>query len=113
MKHIAQQVDDYLKKNQSYLDPEYSINVLAQELQIPRHHITQSINGVLEKNFYTLINEYRVEEVIRRMNDKQYQMYTLLAIALDAGFNSKSAFNRIFKQITGKTPSEYKLEMQD
>ena len=67
----------------------------------------------LEKNFYTLINEYRVQEVIRRMNDKQYQMYTLLAIALDAGFNSKSAFNRIFKQITGKTPSEYKLEMQD
>ncbi len=53
------------------------------------------------------MNEYRIEEVKRRMVDPAYKHLTILAIAYDAGFNSKSSFNTIFKQKTGQTPSEY------
>ncbi|MCD4696832.1 MAG: helix-turn-helix domain-containing protein [Bacteroidales bacterium] len=54
------------------------------------------------------VNNYRVEEVKRLMAEGKHEHYTLLAIALEAGFNSKSSFNRIFKEFTGSTPSHYK-----
>ena len=105
---IKGKIVDHMVMNKPFLNPEYNINNLSDEIDVPRHHITQVINTYLEKNFYTLINEYRVNEVVERMSGKAYQNYTLLAIAFDSGFNSKSAFNRIFKQTKGKTPSEYK-----
>ena len=105
---IQQSIINHLHKDKPYLNPEYSINMLATELGITRHHVTQVINSNLNKNFYTLTNELRVEEVIARMKSNEFLNYTILAIAYDSGFNSKSAFNRIFKQTTGKTPSEYK-----
>ena len=108
MLNIEERVLSYLKDEKPYLNPEYNINLLSIELGIPRHHITQVINSNLNKNFYSMINELRIEEVIGRMTDSMYSHFTLLAIALDSGFNSKSAFNRAFKQTMGKTPSEYK-----
>ncbi len=59
------------------------------------------------KNFYNLVNDYRVEEVKKRMVDPKYRHLTILAIAYDAGFNAKSSFNTVFKEKTGMTPSEY------
>jgi len=59
------------------------------------------------KNFYTLVNDYRIDEVKRRLVDPQYKNLTILAIAYDSGFNAKSSFNTIFKEKTGVTPSEY------
>ena len=59
------------------------------------------------KNFYYLINEYRVGEVKKRLKNPKYKNLTILAIAYDSGFNSKSAFNTIFKDMTGLTPSQY------
>ena len=53
------------------------------------------------------MNEYRVEEVKKRMVDPAYKNLTILAIAYDSGFNSKSSFNTIFKELTGMTPSAY------
>lgn len=106
---IKQRIIHHLQEEKPYLNPEYSINMLASEINISRHHATEVINSSLNKNFYTLINELRTEEVISRMNSSQFSNYTILAVAYDSGFNSKSAFNRIFKQATGKTPSEYKL----
>jgi AraC-like DNA-binding protein len=65
------------------------------------------INEHMGKNFYSLVNDYRVEEVKQRMEDPAYRNLTILAIAYDAGFNAKSSFNTIFKEKTGMTPSEY------
>jgi AraC-like DNA-binding protein len=58
-------------------------------------------------NFYNLVNEYRIKEVKERMKSDDYRQLTILAIAYDSGFNSKSSFNTIFKEKTGETPSEY------
>ena len=58
-------------------------------------------------SFYDFVNEYRVKEASKRLLDPAYREYTILAIALDAGFHSKTSFNRMFKKVTGLTPSQY------
>jgi AraC-like DNA-binding protein len=98
----------YMETKKPYLDVDLTIQDVAESLSIPRHYLTQVINEKLNKNFYQFINEYRVEEVKILLADKDYQKYTMTAIAFEAGFNSKSSFNSAFKEITGMTPSEYK-----
>jgi AraC-like DNA-binding protein len=100
-------LENHLEKDKPYRDRELTIFDLSDQLQIPRHFLSEVINEHLGKNFYTLVNEYRIEEVKKRMVDPAFKHLTILAIAYDAGFNSKSSFNTIFKQKTGMTPSEY------
>lgn len=100
----------YLKEERPYLRRDLTIQDIALALEVPQHHLTQTINELLEKNFYTLINEYRVEEVKERLLDPKYKHLTVLAIAHDAGFNSKSSFNMTFKKYVGLTPSQYRKQ---
>jgi AraC-like DNA-binding protein len=109
------QAEDYLKRlitfvenNKPYLERDLTIHELSISTGIPRHHITQVLNEKHRRNFFTFINEYRVKEVIERFSDPRYNNYTILAIAFDAGFNSKTTFNSIFKNQTGLTPSQYR-----
>jgi AraC-like DNA-binding protein len=101
----------YMDDEKPYLDGDLTIHDLSKKTGIPRHYITEVLNEKYGRNFFTFINEFRVREVISRINDPRYQHYTILAIAFDAGFNSKSTFNTIFKTYTGKTPSEYRNEL--
>ena len=98
----------YMEEKKPYLDVDLSIHDVSDELGIPRHYLTQVINGILGKNFYTFINEYRIDEVKKLLSDRDYSKYTLTAIAYEAGFNSKSSFNSVFKSATGMTPSQFK-----
>ena len=102
---ILSNLQKILKEEKPYLNPDLTIKQLAEMLEVNSNQLSQVINELLQKNFHQLINEYRVEEVKQNINDTSR---TLLGIALDSGFNSKSSFNRIFKDITGLTPSEYK-----
>lgn len=103
-------VQKYMESEQPYMNGDFTIENMAHTLNIPKHYITQVLNERLNKNFYTFVNEFRVEEVKRRMADKKYSNLTFLALAYDSGFNSKSSFNTIFKKYTGFTPSEYKTK---
>jgi len=98
----------YVRTSKPYLNRDLSIQDLSVLTGIPRHHITQVLNEKHKKNFFTFINEYRVQEVIARFSDPKNNNFTILAIAFDSGFNSKTTFNSIFKSQTGKTPSEYR-----
>jgi AraC-like DNA-binding protein len=100
-------ISKYMVIEKPYLNRELTIYDLASQLKIPRHFISEVINEHMGKNFYNLINDYRVEEVKQRIVDPAYRNLTILAIAYDSGFNSKSSFNTIFKEKTGMTPSEY------
>jgi AraC-like DNA-binding protein len=109
------QADEYLTRLLRYMDDEkpflngdLSISDLARKTGIPKHYITEVLNEKYGRNFFSFINEYRVREVLNRINDSRYQHYTILAIAFDSGFNSKSTFNSFFKAYTGKTPSAYR-----
>ena len=98
----------YLKAKKPYLNPEYSLQMMADDLNISRHKLSETINNGQKKNFYKLINEFRVQEVKEMLLNPVFSHYSVLGVGLECGFNSKSSFNRIFKEETGFTPSEFK-----
>jgi AraC-like DNA-binding protein len=107
IKGYMEQVENHMENTKPYLDRELTIYDLSRQLDIPRHILSEIINEHMGKNFYNLVNDYRVEEVKMRLESPEYKQLTILAIAFDSGFNSKSSFNTIFKEKTGSTPSEY------
>ncbi|MFO7447914.1 MAG: helix-turn-helix domain-containing protein [Ignavibacteriaceae bacterium] len=100
-----------MHEDKPYLDSELTLNKLAEKISIPSHHLSEVINVQLNQNFFDFVNKYRVEKVKTDLADPQKANYTLLAIAVDAGFNSKSSFNLVFKKQTGITPSEYRKKI--
>jgi len=111
MNFYKETLEKYMKSEKPYLDNELSIRKLAQQLEMQPHHLSQVINSGFDNNFYTYINNYRINEVIDLMKDPKRKHHTILAIAYDSGFKSKSSFNTIFKKMTGKTPSEFRDEL--
>ncbi|MBS1501272.1 MAG: helix-turn-helix domain-containing protein, partial [Bacteroidetes bacterium] len=101
-----------MEVNLFYRDPELTLSSLAEKLNLSVHELSRIINTALKKNFHDFISEYRVGHVIQKMQDPACNHLTLLGIAYDSGFNSKSAFNRVFKEMTGKSPAEYKLDLK-
>ncbi|MCP4401138.1 MAG: helix-turn-helix transcriptional regulator [bacterium] len=98
----------YLEQDKPYTDNELKVQDLAERLGIASYQLSQVINTELQRNFYDLINSYRIEEAKQRLTDPGNQHFTILAIAYDVGFNSKSTFNTAFKKYTNMTPSQYK-----
>lgn len=101
-------LENYMREEKPYLNGDLSIVEVSERLGIPRHHITQVINGRLNKNFYSYVNDYRIRYATEKMTREDFQEHSIIRIAYDSGFNSKSAFNTIFKKYTGLTPSEYR-----
>ncbi len=79
-------------------------------MNISVNHLSQVINEQLGMTFFDYVNSYRVEEVKARLSSPDVKNFTLLGIAYDSGFNSKSSFNSIFKKFTGLTPSQFAKE---
>lgn len=99
-----------MKEKKPYLDNELTLAKLADELSIPQHHLSQIINEKIGQNFFDFINSYRIEEAKKLLTSHEGGMLTILAIAEEVGFNSKSAFNNAFKKVTNTTPSEYRKQ---
>jgi AraC-like DNA-binding protein len=95
-----------------YLDPDITIYQIADIMELKKHHLSQLINEAGQQNFFDFINSYRVEEAKRRLTDPAMQHLTILAIAMESGFNSKATFNAVFKKMTGYTPSGYQCSMK-
>lgn len=84
-----------------------SIDDLALKLGVHPNYLSQVINQRENKHFYDFVNSYRIEEFKQMIADQKNQQFTLLSLALDCGFSSKTSFNGCFKKATGQTPSEY------
>jgi len=97
-----------MEANRYYQDPELSLSSLAGKVNLHPNELSRVINTVFKKSFNDYINEYRVRDVVTKMQDPAYDNITLLGIGYEAGFNSQSTFNRIFRQLLGKSPLEYK-----
>lgn len=102
------QLVEYMNASEPWKDNELSVAKLSELSGIPKHYISQILNDNLQKNFYTFINEYRIEYAKKLIISKKYSHYSIIAIAYESGFNSKAAFNSFFKKYVGITPSEYK-----
>ena len=104
---LHQQLLTLMTTEKPYLEPKLSLAQLAEMLGVLPNHLSQIINQYEEKNFYDFVNSYRVEEFITLAKKDIDKNFNLLGLAYEAGFNSKSSFNQVFKKITGKTPSEF------
>lgn len=95
---------------QLYLDSRLTLSGLAAATGLSRHQVSEVLNRHAGKNFYEFINEYRIAAVCERLGADADE--TILAIAMEAGFSSKSTFNAIFKQFTGLTPTAYRRKLR-
>lgn len=106
-----EKITNYIRSKEVYLNNDLRIQDLSTSLKIPVHIISNIINNELNQNFYDFINAYRIEEVKKRLHNPEYNNLTIIGIAFDCGFNSKATFNRLFKNHTGLTPSQYKKKV--
>jgi AraC-like DNA-binding protein len=95
-------------EQKKYLDINLSLDFFAEELKISKTYLSRIINSELGINFNDYVNSFRVEEAKQNLLNPEFSNYTLISIGLESGFNSRSAFNSVFKKITGLTPSEFK-----
>ncbi|SEL43743.1 transcriptional regulator, AraC family [Aquimarina amphilecti] len=99
--------------NRFYLNSELTLKSLAENLDMHPNILSKVINDGLDKNFSDFINEYRVNAIIKKMNSDDYDHITLLGLSFECGFNSKTTFNRVFKNIKGVTPLQYKKSIKN
>ncbi|MFK7813707.1 MAG: helix-turn-helix domain-containing protein [Maribacter sp.] len=101
----------FLENDKPYLEEELNLSALANQLDTTDKKLSTLLNQYMNTTFYDLINSYRVASVKEKMASDKYDGLTLLGIAYESGFKSKTSFNRIFKKETGKSPSEYKKSL--
>lgn len=112
LSEIQSRLKELMRNEKIYLKGDLNIQEMADLLKVSRQYLTQVINEKMECNFNDYINAFRVDEFKQRSKNTEYKNYTLLALALDSGFNSKTSFNTIFKKHTGMTPSQYRKTIE-
>ncbi len=98
---------DFMEQEKPYLNHEIKQSSFAKTLGMTPHFFSEVLNVCFQKNFNNFINLYRVDRAKQLMRDPKFEHYKVLAIGYEAGFPSKSSFNRVFKNLVGVTPSEY------
>lgn len=104
---IQESLEKHVQVDTLYLNPKLGLAEVAAITGYPAHTISEVLNSYMNTNFYDFINDMRVEEAKRKLVSGMLKTQTVLAIALESGFNSKSSFNRLFKLKTGMTPSQF------
>ena len=105
--------ENYIISSQHFTDPGISLKDVAEELSISAKYLSYVINKHYQMNFKNHLNQLRTQKVMEQIEQNKQQNLTLLGIALDAGFNSKSSFNAIFKEQTGFTPTAFLKNMEE
>ncbi|UZO81940.1 AraC family transcriptional regulator [Aquimarina sp. ERC-38] len=104
---LTQRLEQLMEVDKVYLENTLTLKDLAVRLQTSSNNISWLLNNHYEKSFYEFVNTYRVKEFIHKIEKGEHQTHTLLALSLDSGFNSKSTFNKVFKQVVQETPSAF------
>ncbi|MEO1086737.1 MAG: AraC family transcriptional regulator, partial [Acidobacteriota bacterium] len=107
---LLERIQGFMDTERPYLDGELALADLAQAVGVPKHHFSMAINIELEQNFFQFVNGYRVSEARRLLADPSLADENVLSIAYRAGFQSKAAFNKVFKKATGQTPGQYRAD---
>jgi len=108
----AQKLSALMKEEQPFLESSLTINDLSRMMDMPPHQLSRVINRHFGMNFFEYVNQYRIEYFKQLAADPKYQHYSLLGLGLECGFNSKSSFNRVFKEHTGLTPGAVRKQIE-
>lgn len=103
----TEKIQNFMNTEKPYQNFEFTLVEMAKSLQTNTTTLSKNINKGFQKNFNDFVNEYRIMEVIQQFESKAHISKTIIAVAYDAGFNSKATFNRAFKKQTGLTPKEF------
>ena len=98
---------DLFEKEHVYLQSDLSLDILSDKLGISKSYLSALINQTTNKNFYNFVNSYRTEHLVNLLKEKKKKEFTILSLAYDSGFNSKSTFQSFFKKNKGVTPSQF------
>lgn len=110
--NLIGRINHLMEVDKIYKNPNLSLQELADQLSVNVKVISYVINSGMDSTFSNLVNSYRIMEVKSQIANRDNDHLTLLGIAYNSGFNSKSSFNLIFKQFTGITPKEYKVKIR-
>ena len=102
---------DLMEREKPFLNNLLNISDLAKKLSVPPWYISQVINEAFNQNYFDFINKFRVEEAQKQLADSTKKHLSILEIAYDVGFNSKSTFNTAFKKYLKTTPSHFRRNM--
>lgn len=108
IEELKEKIINQLSERKLFTNPELTIKDLASEIHVSDRTVSQVINKALGKNFYDLVNDYRINEACHIFDTNIDPKLTVLEVLYMVGFNSKSSFNTQFRKKTGLTPSEYK-----
>jgi AraC-like DNA-binding protein len=112
-KALTERLIIHMSEERPYLNPELTLGELSAQINLAKHELTDLLNVHMEMNFFTFVNDFRLKAVTRRLANPDYDHLTIMAIANDCGFNSKSTFNSLFKQAYDHTPSDYKKMLRN
>lgn len=104
-------IEKLIVEEKRYLEASLNLDSIADELHLSKSHLSRLINSELHMSFTDYVNSLRVEEAKSYLQRPEFSEYTLIAIGLEAGFNSKTTFNNSFKKCTGLTPSEFRKSL--
>lgn len=110
---LKEQVAGYMENEKPFLNPDFSLQDFSEGLGMASKELSRVLNQGFGLNFFAFVNQYRVNEVMTRLKDPKHAQLTLLGIAYDCGFNSKTTFNTSFKKQTGQTPSAFKKNLNN
>lgn len=100
-------ITELFEVEEAYQNPSLTLTNVAEQLSVNRNTVSKAINGAFNMNFNDFVNQKRAEAVIEKLKKGEHTHSTLVGIAYDCGFNSKTTFNRAFKKFTGVTPKQY------
>jgi len=105
---VFNKLKQYIINTKSFLNPYLSLTTLAEEFETNTSTLSKIINTHSSYNFTDFINSFRIKYAKKLLSDKQYNLYTIIAIGLECGFNSKSTFYTAFKKFTKQTPTQFR-----
>ncbi len=108
-KRFREELSHLMITEKRYRDTTLGLTDLSKLMGTPKRKISKLIALHFEKSFPDFLNDYRLEEVLLRFKNHDYEKHTIIAIALESGFPSKSTFYRYFKRKLGISPTEFLL----
>ncbi len=107
IQQLQKRLNYFMAEEAVYMQPDLTLKSLADKLNTSPNNLSWLLNQVYQATFYEYINRHRIKAFIKRIENEAHRNHTLLSLAMDVGFNSKSTFNKAFKAVTGQTPSHY------
>jgi AraC-like DNA-binding protein len=109
---LAERVETYFEKEKPYLNPDFSLAILAESLSVPQHHISYCFRFIFKQGFPKMRSEYRIAYAKKLLKNPENDYLSYEGIGLESGFSTRSRFYAAFQEIEGCSPGEYREKMQ-